>query len=438
MRDVTPSLVPFYPFNRPGGTLQLYQGTIGGIGRGDFDGSIDFKVVPRPEVVWQVTPTNRLSMDLDDVVVDIEHPTGRAQLVAHRRSATDGWLSPAALGPVATELDHVLVHWLNLPAIRGPLGIEDPDGTVEYSGRWAAELGEWSVTLDRRSDHREIWRQVRADGSAAITHVMEVRRTDGRPFLPAQVEPVLTAMHVGMSFALGRWVAPALPVGFDAQGKRAWEQWGARHSEPGAPGALRWWHDQRVWELAELLTRTVEGICDPRQEFTTRFLMSSAILSAAGGFVEQRIMTAFAAMEHLTWVRLVLAGRMNRNQYKKLHGHERLAKLLAEAGIGQSVDEGALPALHSYSVTADDGPLDGPQAAARIRNAIVHPTAPQDELYSQNGLVTEAWFLVQQYLVLLILHHVGYTGSYQSMLTPGGWAGDVEPVPWHPQESVQS
>ena len=67
---------------------------------------------------------------------------------------------------------------------------------------------------------------------------------------------------------------------------------------------------------------------------------------------------------------------------------------------------------------------------ARIRNEIVHPKRPQDELYRQDGLVEEVWFLTQQYLVLLILHHIGYTGTYQSMLRTGGWAGDVEPVPW--------
>lgn len=284
--------------------------------------------------------------------------------------------------------------------------------------------------MDRRSDHREVWQQVREAGSSAITHVMEIRRTGGRCFSPAEVEPVLSAMHVGMSFALGRWVAPALPVGFDSRGERVWEQWGVRHSSPGATGALRWWYDQRQWELAELLSRAVERFSDPQQEFTTRFLMSSAIQSAAVGFVEQRITAAFAAIEHLAWVRQVVGGGMSKSQYKRLRAHGRLKKLLAAAGVSQMIDEEALPALHSYSLTADDGPLDGPHAVARIRNSIVHPTSPQDELYRQDGLIQEAWFLSQHYLVLLILHHVGYTGCYQPMLTPGGWAGDVKSVPW--------
>ncbi len=430
MARVARPLVPAYAFNSPRESIRLYDGPIGGFNDGPVDGSIEFRLAPRPEVSWHVNSGNQLSLDFADLELDIEHRTGRAQMVAHRRSATEGWLDPVALGRAEAELSHVLIHWLNLPAIRSPHGIEDPDGTVEYSGRWKAVLGDWSVTLDRRSDHSEIWRQIRAEGSIAMTHVMEIRRTNGQRFTPADVEPVLSGLHVGMSFALGRWVAPSLPVGFDARGQRVWEQWGARHCWSGVPGALRWWHDQREWELEELLSRTVERFRDPQQEFTTRFVMSSVILSAAGGFVEQRIMTAFAAIEHLAWVRLKLGRGMSQNQYDKRRAGGRLAELLAEAGIDHTIDEGRLTALHNYSLSASDGPLDGPQAVARIRNEIVHPKRPQDELYRQDGLVEEVWFLTQQYLVLLILHHIGYTGTYQSMLRPGGWAGDVEPVPW--------
>lgn len=141
MPQVAPSLIPAYGYSAPGEPIQIYQGTVGGFGREPRHGRIEFKLNPRPEVAWQVEAANRLSLGFGDLVLDIEHPTGRAQLVAHRRSATDGWLSPAALGPAEVELDHILVHWLNLPAIRSPHGIEDADGTIEYSGRWTAELG---------------------------------------------------------------------------------------------------------------------------------------------------------------------------------------------------------------------------------------------------------------------------------------------------------
>ena len=78
-----------------------------------------------------------------------------------------------------------------------------------------------------------------------------------------------------------------------------------------------------------------------------------------------------------------------------------------------------------------DLPRTGPAIAAHVRNMIVHPTDHEEKLYRRDdGLIEQAWCISQHYLVLLVLHHLAYTGSYRSMLKPGGWAGNVEPVPW--------
>ena len=69
--------------------------------------------------------------------------------------------------------------------------------------------------------------------------------------------------------------------------------------------------------------------------------------------------------------------------------------------------------------------------ACRIRNMIVHPTDHEDELYRRDKkLVQQAWLLTQHYLVLLVLHHLGYRGHGRRLIAPGGWASDVAPMPW--------
>jgi len=76
-----------------------------------------------------------------------------------------------------------------------------------------------------------------------MTHVMELRRVDGATSRPADAEPLLTALHVGVCFALGRWAAPMLPVGEGVAGGRGWEDWRlpqcdpARSISPGLDGA---------------------------------------------------------------------------------------------------------------------------------------------------------------------------------------------------------
>lgn len=47
-----------------------------------------------------------------------------------------------------------------------------------------------------------------------------------------------------------------------------------------------------------------------------------------------------------------------------------------------------------------------------------------------DGLVAEVWLLARHYLVLLILHSIGYRGPYRDLRRTTGWAGDLTKVPW--------
>jgi hypothetical protein len=51
-------------------------------------------------------------------------------------------------------------------------------------------------------------------------------------------------------------------------------------------------------------------------------------------------------------------------------------------------------------------------------------------VYRLGGLVAEVWLLTRHYLVLLILHSLGYQASYRDLRKTGGWAGEVGNVPW--------
>jgi hypothetical protein len=66
----------------------------------------------------------------------------------------------------------------------------------------------------------------------------------------------------------------------------------------------------------------------------------------------------------------------------------------------------------------------------QIRNRLVHPRGLQEGVYRLEGLVPEVWLLTRHYLVLLILHSLGYQASYRDLRKTGGWAGEVGNVPW--------
>ena len=93
---------------------------------------------------------------------------------------------------------------------------------------------------------------------------------------------------------------------------------------------------------------------------------------------------------------------MSRTKYehKDFNAHEKLAKVLGEAGIEQGIDENLLPGLHAAAQRQPSDRRTGPVIACRIRNMIVHPTDHEDELYRRDKkLVQQAWLLTQHYLV---------------------------------------
>jgi hypothetical protein len=75
--------------------------------------------------------------------------------------------------------------------------------------------------------------------------------------------------------------------------------------------------------------------------------------------------------------------------------------------------------------------LDAADVVTQIRNRLVHPKGAQEDVYRLERLVTEAWLLTRHYLVLLILHSLGYRSSYRDLRKTTGWAGDVGQVPWY-------
>jgi hypothetical protein len=137
-----------------------------------------------------------------------------------RRDSGEGWSNGAEIGKADAPLKRIVAHWFNLPDFHARLG------------RWETETDGWKITLDVRPDHDRVWTDLHKAHVYVMTHVMELRRADEATFTATEAESVLTALHVGVSFALGRWAAPMLPVGEGANGEVVWESWRMPHCDP--------------------------------------------------------------------------------------------------------------------------------------------------------------------------------------------------------------
>jgi hypothetical protein len=266
-----------------------------------------------------------------------------------------------------------------------------------------------------------------------MTHVMEIRRSDGTAFTAQDAELVLTAMHVGISFALGRWVAPLLPVGLDSSGTAVWEQWQPSFCDPGRTPGLGWWYDRDHAALSHFLKLLITAFADPaRRERLWMQMVLAISATSAPGFIEQRIMVGFSGLEHMMWQNLVLTDVHTESNYRNEKAANLLRDVLEAASIPAGLDSGLQPMMAGLATAKTTGGphFDGAEVLAWTRNQLVHPKPGKQRAYQYPGLLSEAWLLLRHYLVLLILHSLGYQGSYRDLRALQGMASTTVPVPW--------
>jgi hypothetical protein len=202
-----------------------------------------------------------------------------------------------------------------------------------------------------------------------------------------------------------------------------WREWGARLADP-LGGVDAWWNLAAA-PIADPVRLLGERLSDPKRGRVARHLAQSYVASNRGGFLEQRITIAFAALELLSWQRAVLEGGADPDKHDKKGADWRLRALLTNAKVPITPVPGHLPALKAFA--SDEGLGDAPKAVAEVRHRITHPKV-LDDLYDREQLLIEAWWLTVRYLELLILHWVGYTGGVVDR-TKRGWP-QVDAVPW--------
>ncbi|MFZ3498236.1 hypothetical protein ACODT5_34280 [Streptomyces sp. 5.8] len=435
-----PPIEPFHPFNDIGAPIVLHSGDIGGVEEKDLPGEVTLSCAPRLGLDWKVTPTPsswpNLMPDLSEPgPLLLRRPYGDYPMDIHT-PGSEGSSNGATLGDAESPITRMVAHWFNLPRFEGQHHLSAGEGQerVRPRSRWMHEVDGWRITLDVRPDHKEIWPELRRSRVYAMTHVMEISRCDGGDFTSASARRVLTALHTGLSFSLGRWVAPMLPVGFAADGRVVWEEWRVMHCDPARNSSGGWWEPLDPAPLARFLDGLVPAYADPARSEALRLQINYAITAISGeGFVEQRVIIGAAGLEHMMWQRLHMEAGWNRKAYDSLHAHARLRRILQDVSVPTSIDSSQLPALAQFAnenQSSDGSSLDGPEALTRVRNSLVHPKESQKKIYGRERVVVDAWLLARHYLTLLILESLGYHGDHRNLAQMGSWQGEVSQTPW--------
>jgi len=425
-RSLRSSLAGVYPFvsPEPDGAVVLHDGDITvqvGERTMDAQGRVWLSVSDGLDVNWTVdvrVPLGEVELLLDRPDIGTVRVTGMVS-----NTGGSGYVPAAGLGG-SGGLTRVIVHWFNLPAMlpAEPLAVRGG----AYARRWVCEAMGWRLTVDQREDHSVAVEEARGASRAIFTHVGHLERVDGGPFSTKDASKVLHGWQVAFSFATGRWVAPALPVGLDAEGKFVWEEWGPWRCSR-YHGYFPWWDSHRSQDLCELGRAFLEHWLDEDRHDALRYTAYHAVCASSDqATLEAKVMLAQAGFEYLAWVTNVLEGGRSAGKYKDLSTDEKLSEMLDTAGIPQDIP-GEFRALSSL---APSDKQTGPKAITWLRNRLVHPKDAA-EPYRVESALTNCWLLSLEYLDLLLLRRLGYQGQYLPR-RPDRWAHDSVTVPWAP------
>jgi hypothetical protein len=421
---------PVHAYSQANAPVVLYEGDLSFATTGVRQGRIELVCQPKPRVRWTIVPqAGDDGLDPSPVDFAVRRDNREFRISGYRRSREDGWINSAEFGKPDTALRQVRLHWMNLPDIHGPIGLVERDGDHVrrwWLGRWRIEVAGWLITLDSRPDHSDATTDADLGSLFLLTHAMEIRRADDGEFSVEKARQLLEHLRVTFSFAFGYWVSPVLPQGFDTEGRLVWEQWSSPICDPHRRVPTAWLYWGRPEDLTQLVSRAIPALADLSQPGTTRLQMQLAVTAVDGGFVEQRILAAAPALENLGWTRLVSGGKWTAAEYNGRYAEDRLRYLLQEARVPPNIDPDLFPALAAF---AERDGLDGPSAVTRVRNRLVHPQLPE-EVSRHEGLVQDVWRMLRRYVTLLILHNIGYRGSFVDPAKLTGWVGDTAPVPW--------
>lgn len=328
------------------------------------------------------------------------------------------------------SLSTVIFHVFNFPRFFSPDDYVLVSKGLSICDRAVFGANGWRITIAGTDKTENLDKSLRAQGGYAVTHMGKVEREDGSTFSWDQGEHVLSCTRQFLSFALGRRIGIALPIGLDANGQRVFEQWDLPLITAGAWTGSYSWFDKRH---GEMLSEVFPGFFNLWNSASWKEHLKVALywyLAAnertTGIGVDAGIILAQTALERLAWAYCVEHQKIvSQDAFKPrgLSAADRIRMLASTLDIPVQ-----LPIIMDAFRLRPAKPWgDIPDAITEVRNSLVHPYkkhAPPKGAYYQ------AWELSMWLLDLALLRLCNHTGDYANRLDRSRYVGHVERVPW--------
>jgi hypothetical protein len=394
-----------------------------------MDGAASFELAPRPRILVSGSVPRLLQIQsMLDGMPTPRLPTSSTVPDAPEHLPETGstsWLGPVGgyVAGKAAAAKTVTFNLVNFVDIHGA-GITD-DRDVWW-GRVVVNAGPWVVTIDARSNLREILATMRERGGYAVTHTCKLERRDGRSFGFARCQQLLTCLTWCLWFCRASAPAVILPVGFDKNDRAIWSRWAAPHTDP-FPDTHWQWFDQAYGaeQLSMLLPLFFEKWSDPAWQTSLQRAIRYYADASVMGTLERNVVLAQVALESLAFAHLVRSSRQLQSSQFKSPVSKHIRHFLRDVGIPTTIPR----TFYGLRKVRANSPWDGPAAIAWLRNDIVHAANRRVDRRRWR-LWYQGWELSLWYLELAVLAVVKYEGRYRNRLSGEPDVGAVEPVPW--------
>ncbi len=317
-------------------------------------------------------------------------------------------------------------HIVNFPSF---LSTKEPtdlfhrtrSGKERRLGRVFLEHDGWDIEIQELLGTSKLMEKLRAEGGYGITHVGRISRHKNHGFSISNLRSVLTDLHLFLSFAHGLWTSVVLPVGFDKQGNRVFEEWGVPLCSSWEP-SLTWFDSHHGQSLAELYPGFVKllhnrGLGKPVSDALYWYLRSNQ--AGTGPGTDGGLILSQAALEKLAYAQL-------KDKKPNEHTGAFLCRACRDLGVPIDIPK-ATAKLYNANRKQKEKWEHSLHALVDVRNDLVHP---KKRLGVEIGkIIVDAWNLSQWYIELIVLKLSCYNGQYSNRLR-ARWRGEVEHVPW--------
>jgi hypothetical protein len=238
----------FYEVPKAGAPVNLYVGPLdmtAGQTHFSMNGVLQLTWSPTPRMAWYGGSTDPVTSTVAFKLMDSDltaalppavlvPPTLPQQIPTEDDFASESFRSsgvePALQVGQGQRFSCVTFFVVNHPVVltASYLG----DGEMFWRGRLVLVGGDWTITLDAPRSREDVERWLKRIGGYAVTNTGKLERSDGSMFDAAEALDVLQSLHYVLSLAVGRHVAPVLPVGYQDAQMAVWTDWRAPIIDP--------------------------------------------------------------------------------------------------------------------------------------------------------------------------------------------------------------